>query len=213
MDYSPALILGFLLLLLLFTTFPSRSSSVSLSPSQPASTSFLPPHISPLCSLVSYGISRTGWRTFPHLSFSGGGPWKETGQKRRVKKVSYLQQNSVLCDVEEWKAAWECLQMLQDRKRTCWRKPKSWIRPLSGISWRRRWRQRRILQERCFSLLFTPSRIAAIHGFAVMLIGAWKERKQAFDALEKELSVKTLHFTVWGLCRPYSVLLSLDFLE
>lgn len=213
MDYSPALILGFLLLLLLFTTFPSRSSSVSLSPSQPASTSFLPPpHFAPLLPRFLRDFTH-GMTHVPALELQWGGPWKETGQKRRVKKVSYLQQNSVLCDVEEWKAAWECLQMLQDRKRTCWRKPKSWIRPLSGISWRRRWRQRRILQERCFSLLFTPSRIAAIHGFAVMLIGAWKERKQAFDALEKELSVKTLHFTVWGLCRPYSVLLSLDFLE
>lgn len=86
MDYSPALILGFLLLLLLFTTFPSRSSSVSLSPSQPASTSFLPPHISPLCSLVSYGIPRTGWRTFPHLSFSGGDPEKKRDKSRGLKR-------------------------------------------------------------------------------------------------------------------------------
>lgn len=150
----------------------------------------------------------------PALELQWGGPWKETGQKRRVKKVSYLQQNSVLCDVEEWKAAWECLQMLQDRKRTCWRKPKSWIRPLSGISWRRRWRQRRILQERCFSLLFTPSRIAAIHGFAVMLIGAWKERKKAsIWRIRKGIECQDSSLYGWGLCRPYSVLLSLDFLE
>lgn len=87
MDYSPALILGFLLLLLLFTTFPSRSSSVSLSPSQPASTSFLsPPTFRPSAPSFPTGFhARDDARSRTWASV-GGDPEKKQDKSGGLKR-------------------------------------------------------------------------------------------------------------------------------